>query len=109
MASDLDQAAFRLSKLQRSRAADATLKNVLSTLSGQIQTCANLAVFAYEADSEGHQALAGAFRNLVEVEQASFNTTLECLRRHLNELPQESPPPTMREPRRATRTQAAGR
>ena len=109
MASDLDQAAFRLSKLQRSRAADATLKNVLTTLSGQIQTCANLAVFAYEADTEGHQALAGAFRNLVEVEQASFNTMLECLRHHLNELPQGPPPAAMHEPRRTTRPQAASR
>ena len=105
MTRDLDQAAFRLSKLQRSRAADATLKNVLSTLSGQIQTCANLAVYAYEADTEGHQALAGAFRDLVEVEQASFNTMVECLRRHLNEQPQQSAASAVRE----TRPQAANR
>ena len=99
MPSDLDQAAFRLSKLQRSRAADSTLKNLLATLSGQIQTCSNLAVFAYEADTEGHQALAGAFRDLAQTEQASFNTMLECLRRHLNELPQNAPTAPVRDTR----------
>jgi hypothetical protein len=93
---DLDQATFRLSDLQRSHAADATLKNLLSTLTGQIQTCAKLAVFEYEASNEGHQALALAFRELGEVERASFNTLLEYLRRHLNELEPESPPAPVR-------------
>jgi len=102
---DLDQAAFRLSKLQRSRAADATLKNLLATLSSQIQTCSNLAVFAYEAETEGHQALAGAFRDLAQVEQASFTTLLDCLRRHLNELPQNPPTAAVR----GTRAEAANR
>ena len=97
MPSDLDQAAFRLSDLQRSRAADATLKNLLSTLTGQIQTCAKLAVFEYEADSEGHPALAAAFHELGEVERASFDQLLEYLRRHLNELEPSTPPgPTVR-------------
>ena len=99
MASDLDQAAFRLTTLQRSRAADATLKNLLATLSGQIQACSNFAVFAYEADTEGHQALAAAFRDLAQAEQASFTTMLDCLRRHLNELPQNPPSAAVRGPR----------
>ena len=105
MPSDLDQATFRLSILQRSRAADTTLKNLLNTLSGQIQACANFAVFAYEADSEGHEPLAAAFRDLAQVEQASFNTMLDCLRRHLNELPQGTPPATVHD----SRTKAANR
>lgn len=89
MPNDLDPAIIRLSDLQRSHAADATLKNLLSTLTGQIQTCAKLAVFEYEADSEGHKALALAFHELAEIERASFNTLLEHLRRHLDELPAE--------------------
>jgi rubrerythrin len=96
--SDLPQATLRLSDLQRSHAADATLKNLLSTLTGQIQTCARLAVFEYEADSEGHKTLALAFHELAEIERASFNTTLENLRRHLNELPTE-PAPAVHHPR----------
>ena len=98
MPNDLDQATFRLSELQRSHAADATLKNLLSTLTGQIQTCAKLAVFEYEADSEGHKSLALAFHDLAEIERASFNTLLEYLRRHLNELPAE-PAPAVHHPR----------
>lgn len=98
---DLDQPTFRLSDLQRSRAADATLKNLLSTLSGQIQTSAKLAVFEYEADSEGHKALAAAFRELGEVERASFDALLQYLRRHLNELePEASAPDARRTPAR---------
>jgi rubrerythrin len=96
VANDLDQPTFRLSDLQRSRAADATLKNLLSTLSGQIQASAKLAVFEYEADSEGHKALADAFRELGEIERASFNTLLEYLRLHLNELAPESSAPDVR-------------
>ena len=92
MPNDLDQATLRLSDLQRSHAADATLKNLLSTLTGQIQTCARLAVFEYEADSEGHKELALAFHDLAETERASFNTLLEHLRRHLNELPAPTAP-----------------
>jgi hypothetical protein len=95
---DLDQATLRISDLQRSHAADATLKNLLSTLTGQIQTCARLAVFEYEADSEGHKELALAFHDLAEIERASFNTLLAHLRRHLNELP-AAPAPAVRHPR----------
>jgi hypothetical protein len=87
---DPDQATFRLSDLQRSRAADSSLKNLLSTLTDQIQTCARLAVFEYEADSEGHKALAGAFHELGERERASFNSLLDYLRRHLIELEAET-------------------
>ena len=95
MPSDLDQAAFRLSDLQRSRASDATLKNLLSTLTGQIQTCSKLAVFEYEARTEGHPALAAAFHELGKVERASFNQMLEYLRRHLNDelAPEPKTPP----------------
>lgn len=91
MPSDLEQATFRLSDLQRSHAADATLNNLLTTLTGQIQSCAKLAVFEYEADTEGHKELALAFHELAETERASFNTLLDYLRRHLNELPAEPP------------------
>ena len=86
MPNDLDQPTIRLSDLQRARAADATLKNLLSTLTGQIQTSATLAVFEYEAESEGHPALAAAFHELGEIERSSFNALLASLRRHLNEL-----------------------
>ena len=89
MPNEIGQATFRLTDLQRSHAADATLKNLLSTLTNQIQSCSRLAVFEYEADSEGHKELALAFHDLAEIERTSFNTLLQYLRRHLNELPAE--------------------
>jgi hypothetical protein len=92
MASDATDAAIRLSDLRRAQAADVSLENLLSAVSSKIQDCARLAVFEYEAGSEGHAALAIAFRDLAVVERESFRILLDHLRRHLNELPAEAAP-----------------
>jgi rubrerythrin len=85
--SSVTDSAVRLSDLRRSQAADATLENLLSTLSAKIQSCTRLAVFAYEAGNEGHPALASAFREVADTERDSFNLLLACLRTHLTEMP----------------------
>lgn len=87
MASDLPDAALRLSDLRRAHAADATLENLLNILSTKIQACSRLAVFEYEAGSEGHETCAATFRILADAERQSFNTLLACLRQHLKEMP----------------------
>ena len=52
-----------------------------------MQACSRLAVFEYEAGSEGHAALAAAFHDLGATERQSFNMLLDHLRRHLEEMP----------------------
>jgi rubrerythrin len=84
---DLTAGSVRLSDLRRSQAGDASLENLLNTLTGKMQACARLAVFAYEAGNEGHPTLATAFRELADTERQSFNTLLACLHRHLDEMP----------------------
>ena len=91
MANDVQDAALRLSDLRRAHPADASLENLLTTLTGKIQACARLAVFEYEAGSEGHEALAAMFRDLAEIERQSFDSLLGCLRGHLNDLTAETP------------------
>ncbi len=91
MATETREASLRLTDLRRAHAADASLENLLNALTGKIQSCARLAVFEYEAGTEGHDALAVAFRELGEIERDSFNTLLAHLRLHLNELPAEPP------------------
>ena len=90
MASDLRNASFRLSDLRDSQIADASLENLLLTLTGKMQSSARLAVFAYEAGNEGHTALAAMFRELAATERHSFNALLACLHRHLDEMPAAS-------------------
>ena len=92
MPSDATDASLRLSDLRRAQAADVSLENLLSAITGRIQECARLAVFEYEAGNDGHEALAVAFRALGEIERESFRTLLEHLRRHLNELQEEREP-----------------
>lgn len=73
----------RLSDLRRSQPADATLANLLATLSGKLELCARLPVLAYEADREGHVGTAAAFRALADSERRSLEALLDSLRRHL--------------------------
>ena len=87
MAPNGSDAVLRLSDLRRAHAADATLENLLSTLSTKIQACSRLAVFEYEAGSEGHAACAATFHSLADAEREAFNTTLACLRTYLDEMP----------------------
>lgn len=87
MSHDLQAGSRRLSDLRRAHAADSSLENVLTVLSAKIQACSRMAVFEYEAGSEGHPALAAAFRELADTERRSFTTLLTCLHRHLDEMP----------------------
>jgi len=88
---DVSERSLRISDLRRAHPADASLENLLNTLTGKIEACARLAVFEYEADSEGHPALARVFHELAGTERESFNTLLTCLRRHLDEMPDAKP------------------
>ena len=74
MANDVRDASIRLSDLRRAKAADASLENLLQALTGKIQDCARLAVFEYEAGSEGHPALALAFHELADIERDVAST-----------------------------------
>lgn len=85
MAEDAPQSSIRLSDLRRAHVADASLENLLSMLSAKIQVCSRLAVFEYEAGSEGHPAIAATFREIAANEQRSFHVLLACLRQHLVE------------------------
>jgi hypothetical protein len=78
---------LRISDLRRAHAADATLENLLRTLTEKMQACSTLAVFEYEAGNEGHEALASAFHDLGATERESFTLLLDLLRQHLNDLP----------------------
>ena len=64
-------AARRLSDL-RARPADATLQNLLATLSAKLDLCGRLPIYEYEADREGHDATAATFHGLLEAERRSF-------------------------------------
>jgi hypothetical protein len=74
--------ARRLSDL-RARPADATLQNLLATLSAKLDLCGRLPIYEYEADREGHDACAATFHRLLEAERRSFEEIVVCLRRHL--------------------------
>jgi hypothetical protein len=86
VAKDLSEGPRRLSDLRRGNVADASLENLLTTLSAKITACTRLAVFEYEAGSDGHPALAAAFRDLAATERRSFDALLDCLHRHLAEM-----------------------
>jgi hypothetical protein len=75
-------AARRLSDL-RARPADATLQNLLATLSAKLDLCGRLPIYEYEADREGHEATAATFHGLLEAERRSFEELVLALRRHL--------------------------
>ena len=79
----------RLSDLHRSQPADATLRNLLGTLNTKLELCARLPVLAYEADQEGHEQAAAAFRDLAAVERQVLNDLLLSLKRHLDRMTPE--------------------
>jgi hypothetical protein len=78
-----DTTSRRLSDVSRSEPGDVTLQNLLGVLAGKLDTCRRLPVFAIEADHEGHQASAQAFRELEHAERESLEELLAHLERHL--------------------------
>jgi hypothetical protein len=81
-----------ISDLRGAQPADATLQNLLTVLSAKLELCSRLPIFEYEAGNEGHETSAAAFRALADVERKSFNDLLDCLRAHLDETAQTTPP-----------------
>ena len=79
----------RISDLRRSQPTDATLRNLLGALNAKLEFCARLPVLAYEAEGEGHEDAAAAFRALATVERDSLDDLLASLRRHLDRVPRE--------------------
>ena len=75
--------ARRLDELRRGYPTDATLQNLLTVVSGQLQLCARLPVYEYEAASDSHEESAAAFRALAVAEQAHVEDLLVALRNHL--------------------------
>jgi hypothetical protein len=75
----------RLTDLRRAQPADATLKNLLGVVSAKLELCASLPVFQWEAESEGYDESATAFRNLAEAERRSCADVLDRLRDHLEQ------------------------
>ena len=84
MLADESNAARRLSDLRSAHPADATLQNLLRTLSAKLDSCGRLPVLEYEARVEGYEACAMTFNELAEAERRAFDELLACLRRHLD-------------------------
>jgi len=75
--------ARRLEDLRSGYPADATLQNLLTVLSGQLQLCARLPVYEWEAATDSHEESAAAFRGLAVAEQAHIDDLLRALEHHL--------------------------
>lgn len=74
----------RLSDLRRAQPTDETLKALLGTLTTKLELCGRLPFLAYQADQEGYQDAATAFRNLAVAERRSLEELLGSLRSHLD-------------------------
>ncbi len=84
MLAEESTAARRLSDLCSAHPADATLQNLLRTLSAKLEACGRLPVLEYEARVEGYEACATTFNELAEAERRAVDELLACLRRHLD-------------------------
>jgi hypothetical protein len=73
----------RLSDLREAQAADATLRNLVHTLSAKLEFCARFPVLAYEAEQEGHVQTAAAFSDLATGERRLLDELLETTKRFL--------------------------
>jgi len=73
-----------LSQLRRTHPTDSTLENLISVLRMELELCARLPVFEYEATTEGHDETAGLLRKLAEAERSHVDEVLRELQRHLN-------------------------
>jgi hypothetical protein len=73
----------RLSDLRDAQSADATLRNLINTVSEKLEFSARLPVLAYEADQEGHVQVAATFRHIATGEARSLAELLDTLKLHL--------------------------
>src|SRR5215217_7139360 len=60
-----------LSDLRRVHPTDSTLQNLLTLLKAELDLCARLPVFEYEAATEGHDECAGVLRRVADAERAN--------------------------------------
>jgi len=74
----------RLSDLRRAQPTDETLKALLGTLSTKLELCARLPFLAYQADQEGFEDAAEAFRSLAVAERRTLADLFTSLRSHLD-------------------------
>ena len=75
--------ARRLEELRRGLPTDATLQNLLAVVTSQLQLCARLPVYEYEAASDSHEESAAAFHALAIAEHSHVEDLLVALSRHL--------------------------
>jgi hypothetical protein len=73
-----------LSDLRRVHSTDSTLQNLLTLLKAELDLCARLPVFEYEAASEGHEDCASLLRNLAVAERGNVEELLKTLQLHLD-------------------------
>ena len=73
----------RLSDLRRAQPTDETLKALLGTLSTKLELCGRLPFLAYQADQEGFEDAATAFRALAIAERRSLDGLIASLKYHL--------------------------
>ena len=76
---------WSVSDLAQAQPADRTLANLLRAVLDKHDICGRMAVFEYEATSEGHHATAAALHRVAEQERQCFHELLASLYRHLNE------------------------
>jgi len=74
----------RLSDLRRAQPTDETLKALLGTLNSKLELCGRLPFLAYQADEEGFEDVATAFRDLAVAEQRTLEDLLVNLKCHLD-------------------------
>jgi hypothetical protein len=74
----------RLSDLGRAQPTDETLRNLLGMLNAKLELCAQLPFIAYQADREGFEQAATAFRELAVAERKSLAELLRSLKTHLD-------------------------
>jgi hypothetical protein len=75
----------RLAGLRRAYPSDSTLENLLTVLRAQLDLCARLPLFAYEATTEGHDECATLLERLAGNERAHVEQVLVALQRHLEQ------------------------
>ena len=73
----------RLAELRAASPADSTLDNLITLLRAELDLCARLPVFVYEATTEGHEESASLFRALADAKRAHVERVLRALQEHL--------------------------
>ena len=74
----------RLSDLAGARPGDRTFENLLRALTAQMDLCASMTLFRYEAQLEGHRAAVDAFDRVSRTERCAFEQLAACLQTHLD-------------------------